>query len=87
MKITGRVKFNNNGEYYIYTGDKNENLTKMFLEKLMDDVKFIIKGNRLETVDVNGELLLKKENKLFKYYIGENCIDDILWDLVDTNKK
>ncbi|EDS77084.1 hypothetical protein CBC_A1752 [Clostridium botulinum C str. Eklund] len=90
-KIIGKLDFNKNGDYAIYTGDKYIPISPMLNGMLGDEV-------RIEILDRNDKVLFKAQgiilkqklttegnskSNLYTYRINNKDLDSVLWECVD----
>ncbi|KGM93379.1 hypothetical protein IRP63_14930 (plasmid) [Clostridium botulinum] len=90
MKYTGKLDFNMNGEYAIYTGDKYIPISSMLNSMLGDEVKVrILNKNDKELFKDQGIILREKlitngsnQSNLYTYRVNGQDLDSVLWDNV-----
>lgn len=90
IMLKGQVVFNKNG-YGLFNRGDYINLEENLNQYLTDNIHMTIKNireNNNEEITYDKEGLFKKENdlggKLWRYYVGESCLDNFLWNLVDS---
>ncbi|WP_039230862.1 hypothetical protein [Clostridium haemolyticum] len=91
MKYTGKLDFNMNGEYAIYTGDKYIPISSILDGMLGDEVKVkILNKNNKELFKDQGILLREKlttegndKSNLYTYRVNGQDLDSVLWENVD----
>lgn len=63
--------------------EKKVDLTNIFNNNLQDYIHITIKKDNKELFVGQGMLQYQKVNgRLWKLYVGDKCVDDILWDNV-----
>ncbi|MCD3319539.1 hypothetical protein G8V07_14235 [Clostridium botulinum D/C] len=90
MKYTGKLDFNMNGEYAIYTGDKYIPISSMLDGMLGDEVKVrILNKNNKELFKDQGIILREKlttdgsnQSNLYIYRVNGRDLDSVLWENV-----
>ncbi|NFO98129.1 hypothetical protein FDC62_07895 [Clostridium botulinum] len=91
MKYTGKLDFNINGEYAIYTGDKYIPISSMLDSMLGDEIKVrILNKNDKEVFQNQGIILREKlttngsnQSNLYIYKVNGQDLDSVLWENVD----
>lgn len=69
-------------KYGLYAKKEFIDISDILMKNLMDKVELLLSLND-KLHNLKGELLLKNNNGLYKFYVGENCLDDLLWESVD----
>lgn len=68
-------------EYCLYSKYEFNNISETMNGRLMDSVRIEIKV--YEQIHIfEGKLLLVRENGIYKYMVGNKCLDDLLWNNV-----
>ncbi|QPW62039.1 hypothetical protein [Clostridium botulinum] len=91
MKYTGKLDFNMNGEYAIYTGDSYIPISSMLDGMLGDEIKVrILNKNDKELFKNQGIVLREKlvmngsnKSNLYTYRVNGQDLDSVLWENVD----